>query len=205
MKSEYIEIVQGDKVVTYKVSYDPVEMYYFYKEFENQDTEQVDFEVALPESVIKNEDLTIYTPVDEIIKCERNYYAEDNLYKIHGIGVKLSPFINAISSVNGYKGFNLIGGIRDNILRINNFLIENNSMDIARKRALANYYFCLFQDELVHEQDIEDFEPIKNTEEYQLWIMDVYELTDAIKNIEKNKVKVLGCNNGSKRKNKSSK
>ncbi|MGN0973270.1 MAG: hypothetical protein ACI4OT_00860 [Bacilli bacterium] len=202
MKSEYIDIVQGDKVVTYKVSYDPVEMYYFYKEFENQDTEQVNFEVALPESVIKNEDLTIYTPVDEIIKCERNYYAEDNLYKIHGIGVKLSPFINAISSVNGYKGFNLIGGIRDNILRINNFLLEKNSMDIARKRALANYYFCLFQDELVNEQDIEDFEPVKNTEEYQLWIMDVYELTDAIKNIESNKVKVLGCNNNdSKRKN----
>ena len=37
MKSEYIEIVQGDKVVTYKVSYDPVEMYYFYKDYKDLD------------------------------------------------------------------------------------------------------------------------------------------------------------------------
>lgn len=194
-KIEYIDIIEDNNLVTYKVSYDPVEMYYFYKEFEILDSEQIKFEVDLTEEIIENSDLTLYTPVDEIIECERNFIKEDNLYKVQGTGIKISPFIKTISSVNGYRGFNLINGIRDNILNINNFLVEKNSMNMNRKRLLVNYYFGLFESELVNAISINTFDAIKDTEEYQDWIMDVYETTDAIKNIENNKIKVLRHNN----------
>lgn len=190
-KVEYIEIIKDNNLESYEVSYDPAEMYYFYKTYENLDSEQVKFEVTLSEEIIENSDLTLYIPVDEIIECEKNVIKEDNLYKVHGIGIKISPFIKTISSENNYKGLNLINGFRDNIININNFLLEKNSMNMDRKRLLVNYYFGLFESRLINAMDINVFESYKNTDEYQNWLMDIYETSDAIKNIESNKIKVL--------------